>query len=279
MLFPTSPRQTSFRKFASGLIVAIFSDALLWSIYRQSPSAAIGAITVLWFGWTTWTCGFGWAAGLWITGLVCTASLSFGIKSEVESIEIVLLTALAGSTGYWVRAVQRRLKHEHRQARLDSLTGLPNRQAFHEQCAAEISRARRFQRPFSLILLDGDRFKELNDREGHAAGDAALSAVARGLSRGIREYDHVARLGGDEFIVLLPETASSEAEQISQRLQESLQSEISSSFAPLTFSQGVMTFYPGTWTVSQCLHQVDHLLYEAKRTGPGTVRNQIVQAT
>lgn len=171
--------------------------------------------------------------------------------------------------------LKRRLAEESRLARLDSLTGLPNRQAFWERCQAELSRAKRFHRPLTIALLDGDRFKQLNDQQGHAVGDRALQATAKSLQQTIRQYDFAARLGGDEFAVLFPETAADSAEIAAQRLQRELTAQMSGEFSPLCFSIGVVTFPPGDWDVQHCLEQTDRVLYDAKRAGTGLIRMKV----
>ena len=104
-----------------------------------------------------------------------------------------------------------------REARADALTGLPNRRAFGEAIEVEMSRAKRFDAPLSLIVADLDGFKEINDRHGHQAGDACLRTVADVLRGTLRQYDACFRWGGDEFALLLPETALADAEVVCRR--------------------------------------------------------------
>ena len=99
-------------------------------------------------------------------------------------------------------------------ARTDGLTGLPNRRAFEEHFERVVARASRTRRPFALLLADIDRFKELNDRHGHVAGDAALAELGRLLPAELRQHDVPARVGGDEFAVLLPDLEIGEAARL-----------------------------------------------------------------
>ncbi|MBI2369675.1 MAG: GGDEF domain-containing protein [Deltaproteobacteria bacterium] len=114
---------------------------------------------------------------------------------------------------------QRRRREYQELSRMDPLTGLPNRRAFDEQFARELTRACRFGRPLSCIVIDLDRFKTVNDQHGHMAGDDLLREMARVLAEGTRRYDFLARWGGDEFAMVLPETDPATAEQTAERLR------------------------------------------------------------
>ena len=117
-----------------------------------------------------------------------------------------------------------------REARRDPLTGLGNRRLWEEQAAVELSRARRDRLPLSVVLLDLDGFKAVNDAHGHAAGDEMLRAVARGLSPVVRLPDLLVRIGGDEFAVLLPNAGEDHARTVGERLVAALPDGVSASF-------------------------------------------------
>ena len=136
-------------------------------------------------------------------------------------LQFILLSAIA-LTGAGlmkqVRAQRLGLREDgeraERLARVDELTGLPNRRAFSEALATEISRSRRFGTPLSLIIGDLDDFKRINDEHGHPAGDACLQAVGDALKATLRQYDTCFRWGGDEFALLLPATTGADAQQV-----------------------------------------------------------------
>jgi diguanylate cyclase (GGDEF)-like protein len=153
-------------------------------------------------------------------------------------------------------------------ARTDGLTGLPNRRAFEEHFAREVARATRTHRPFALLLADIDRFKELNDRDGHLAGDAALSALGRVLPAELRGNDVPARVGGDEFAVLLPELDAEEARQMGSRLSRAITERMRAAGAPLSLSFGVAVFGSDGQTLDDLIRTADKALYAAKRSFP-----------
>lgn len=156
----------------------------------------------------------------------------------------------------------------------DELTHLLNRRALHDQAEAELSRATRDASSFSLILLDIDHFKSVNDRFGHAAGDAALRLVANTLTQQVRAYDAVGRWGGEEFLVLLPNTALVEARTAAERIREAIEAArlplVSGGEVQLTASLGVVTRV-GSASVQDLTHQADTALYRAKQAGRNRV--------
>jgi diguanylate cyclase (GGDEF)-like protein len=107
--------------------------------------------------------------------------------------------------------------------RIDDLTGLMNRRAIHEAGRQEIARSRRGGQPVSLLFLDLDKFKEINDTYGHASGDEVLKLVARLIQSKTRTYDHIGRWAGDEFILLLPGTSEEQAGLVSRRIKEAFE--------------------------------------------------------
>jgi diguanylate cyclase (GGDEF)-like protein len=151
------------------------------------------------------------------------------------------------------------------EARIDSLTGLANRRALEEILAAEISRAQRFAHQLAVVLLDLDRFKEINDSFGHAAGDVMLRAVSRLLTSLARQGDTVSRWGGEEFVVVLPETDLAGAQRFAERLRRTIEAH-SVGEMQTSASCGVATMLPED-TVEDLLGAADQALYQAKTNG------------
>ncbi|MFL5943397.1 MAG: diguanylate cyclase [Gaiellaceae bacterium] len=151
------------------------------------------------------------------------------------------------------------------EARIDSLTGLANRRALEEILAAEISRAQRFRHELAVVLLDLDRFKEINDSFGHAAGDVMLRAVSVLLTSLARQGDTVARWGGEEFVVVLPETDAPGARRFAERLRRTIEAHPVGEMRT-SASCGVATMLPDD-SVEALLGAADQGLYRAKSNG------------
>ncbi len=157
----------------------------------------------------------------------------------------------------------------------DPLTGLVNRRSLHARLVVEVARAAETTRPCSLILVDVDAFKEVNDRHGHPAGDEVLVGIAAALSTTVRASDTVARIGGDEFAVLLPATEREHATGIARTIRARIAAASWLSVAPdvrVTASFGVASSDEAAHDASQLLALTDARLYEAKGAG----RDQVV---
>jgi diguanylate cyclase (GGDEF)-like protein len=159
------------------------------------------------------------------------------------------------------------------EARIDALTGLANRRAVEEILAAEISRAQRFTHHLAVVLLDLDRFKEINDSFGHAAGDAMLREVSRLLISLARQGDTVGRWGGEEFVVVLPETDLVGARRFAERLRRTIESHAVGEMKTSS-SCGVATMLPQD-SVEELLGAADKALYEAKSNGRNRTESAI----
>jgi diguanylate cyclase (GGDEF)-like protein len=152
----------------------------------------------------------------------------------------------------------------------DDLTGLHNRRYLLGQLEAQLDTARSVARPMSLMLLDIDHFKSVNDRNGHAVGDELLVATAKALTECVRAGDTVARYGGEEFVVLLPGTSSDEARHMAEVLRTRCGTvRVDGRLGPVstTVSAGVSTFPVCGWSGAELLQSADEALYAAKRAG------------
>ncbi|HKC65309.1 MAG TPA: diguanylate cyclase [Pyrinomonadaceae bacterium] len=149
----------------------------------------------------------------------------------------------------------------------DHLTGLANRRRFERQLEREVSRTQRYTRPFCLLYLDIDNFKQVNDTYGHEAGDEAIRRLALTLQAGTRGIDLAARIGGEEFAVILPETDFEGGLDVAERLRESIKEMEIPVVGRVTASFGVAEFPLCATTGRELISVADAALYEAKRQG------------
>jgi diguanylate cyclase (GGDEF)-like protein len=173
--------------------------------------------------------------------------------------------------GLLIVALQAALQRQRALARTDALTGLYGRRAFEERLEHDLALARRHGRPLTLVYVDLDNFKSLNDAQGHAAGDEALRRTARILQGATRRTDTVARLGGDEFALVLPETARAGAEGVVAKARNELRGALAAMAPQLGCSVGVITFAEVPESAEEAVKAADALMYAAKRRGKGGV--------
>ena len=158
------------------------------------------------------------------------------------------------------------------QALTDTLTGIPNRYAYEERLNQEYNRWKRYHQPLSLMVVDIDNFKHINDKYGHRAGDKALRIIANQLLKTTRETDLIARYGGDEFVLLLPETTDTGAMRIAEKLLDAIEScafHFREKKVTITISCGISEFREGD-SPADAFERADQALYKSKHEG----RNQ-----
>jgi diguanylate cyclase (GGDEF)-like protein len=239
----------------------------LVSVWRQRPSAH-------YFLFATF---FG-MLGVGLTALSVWGKIPFN-SYTFHAAEIGLVieaTLLALALANWMRQHREARYLAEQVARQDALTQLNNRRAFLEAAHPLLDTAARHDRPLSLVMMDIDHFKTINDRYGHKAGDEALVAVANLLKRMSRSSDVVARWGGEEFILLLPESDAQQAANHAERLRRAV-SEMhipaGDGVLTMTASFGIATRAP-EMSLEALIDAADALLYEAKQRG----RNQVCSA-
>ena len=166
---------------------------------------------------------------------------------------------------------RKRLEEDLRaQAATDPLTGVPNRRSFETTARREVERARRYAKPFSVLALDIDHFKCVNDNYGHDIGDIVLKGMAQICLGKMRVTDTLARLGGEEFAILLPETDIDAATNLAERLRYAVEANpivTAKGALPVTVSLGVAQYAPNEPTIDAALKRADEALYEAKHAG------------
>jgi diguanylate cyclase (GGDEF)-like protein len=196
-----------------------------------------------------------------LVGLV----LVFSVYLIYQQTQIVRLHHQVADQIQSLAKVETLASEVYKLAALDQLTGLYNRRSGEQRLAQEISRAQRHGRPLTLLLMDVDGLKQINDSHGHAAGDTLLKGLADRLQRAIRGSDLAVRLGGDEFMAILPECRAEEVRHVLGRL-EGLEFSFNDDKIRLQFSRGWTDYKPGE-TAQEFLQRADAALYENKRAG------------
>ena len=149
----------------------------------------------------------------------------------------------------------------------DQLTSLGNRRFLLDRLAEETERANRKECPYTLVMLDVDFFKKVNDQFGHEAGDEVLCRIARAIEEALREYDHCGRWGGEEFLIILPDTTLESATQVTERIRAGIQElRFTTMEISVTASQGMTAYHPEEpFTVT--IARADKALAKAKFLG------------
>jgi diguanylate cyclase (GGDEF)-like protein len=204
--------------------------------------------------------------------LIPYSDMGFKAVDYGTVIDAVLLSlALADR----VRITQNEKLIAQKEANTDAMTGLENRKAYYDTSAHETQRAQRYGTPLSVLMLDIDYFKQINDTYGHIEGDKVLKCLASILQAQLRESDHAFRMGGEEFLLLLPNTHTADALVLAQRIRyevENTHLTCGDKAIFFTVSIGVCEYQP---TVDQTIESVerkaDEALYRAKNGG----RNQV----
>ena len=176
---------------------------------------------------------------------------------------------------YLVAELQKARREEQQAARTDFVTGAVNARYFNELLQMEISRIRRYPHPITLVYMDVDNFKLVNDLFGHRIGDEVLRCIASELKSQLRITDTVARLGGDEFVMLLPSMRQPEARVVISKVYTNLSEKMRQRNWPVTFSMGAVTCEFSPYSAEQLVNMADELMYEVKNSTKNDIRFRI----
>ena len=228
-----------------------------------------------------------WYTGITVSLLVCAFAIVIRFTLEVAGSPVDGITAIHvwnAGVGLGVFAfvanlsarLARYVEHESRLARADPLTGLMNRRAFDETPSRYLDLALSRGHHTTVIYIDIDDFKRLNDSSGHVAGDRVLTTIAAALRQGVRSSDLVCRRGGDEFVLLLPETDYEGARALIATLEDRLARIAASDGSAVGFSVGVATFLKAPLNVDAAIKVADDLMYKAKVGGKNDIVHELV---
>jgi len=169
------------------------------------------------------------------------------------------------------------LEEERLLASTDPLTGALNRHSFNELAEQKMILAEVNKRPYTVVYIDLDNFKPINDKQGHAIGDLALKAVVDTIQKQIRVADFLARFGGDEFAILLSDIGQDDAKRIVQRLRKVLLEKMDMHVWDITFSIGALTFLTMPHSVEEMIRLTDELMYEVKINGKDSIKYSVYE--
>jgi diguanylate cyclase (GGDEF)-like protein len=180
-------------------------------------------------------------------------------------------------TTYLISELHKTQKKVETLARTDYVTGAVNARYFHEVLEVELSRSNRYKRAFTLVYLDLDNFKQVNDQFGHDEGDRLIRFISDELKSQLRNTDIVARLGGDEFAILLPETRQQEAEVVMSKVQGHLAEQLRQRYPFITFSAGAVTYAAAPNSTEETIKIADELMYSVKNGTKNDIRYSLYE--
>jgi len=305
-LFP-HPEGTDFVAPSIAFAVSILAGLALWVRRHTAPWWAIGTVVALgsvvvmvtmvsvpgrsaayvtyfvWLGiFSFYFLRARWALAqtAWMALLYAGAVVADDQQGEMELWVNGVATTLG--VGVLVLALRMRIamlvRRLEETARTDQLTGLPNRRAFDERLASELARLDRSEEVVSLLILDLDHFKALNDTSGHISGDRALKSVADVIRSRIRVVDWPARIGGDEFAIVLPGADEREAMQVAERIRTGIDDAFAGEEVPLAVSVGGAARRGSRIDGEELLSEADGALYDTKRRGGAGVSFRVPAA-
>jgi diguanylate cyclase (GGDEF)-like protein len=212
-----------------------------------------------------------WAVSNRLAGEVYTNEFIRVFNSGVRLVVFMLFAWL-------IRELKRVNLHEASLARTDPLTGIYNRREFYARVGIEIDHVARFGEVFSIAYIDLDNFKQVNDTQGHSAGDDLLKEITQAISGTIRHSDVFARLGGDEFALLFPRIDQEGVRVVMGKVERTINEELNSLHSPVTFSAGVVTYHVPPANVNEIIAASDSLMYQAKALGKNQTCYQTIRA-
>jgi len=254
-----------------------------WLRFLTGPEYSFSFIFLLLIIMVTWMVGKYWgmlisvvSAFSWLMAdlfMIDRFSISFiPLINEFFRLLVFLFVVLMIARHKKILIAQKEL------AMMDPLTGVANRRAFFHLAKTEIDRSRRYKNPFSVIFIDIDDFKQINDLCGHQTGDRLLIAVVETIKLHVRAIDIIARFGGDEFVVLLVNSEKNSAALVARKLQKQLLDIMHKNQWGVTFSIGVATYHSAPDSVDEAIKAADELMYHVKHNGKNNIRQAVLKA-
>jgi diguanylate cyclase (GGDEF)-like protein len=210
-------------------------------------------------------------------GLQLLTLIAYEMPVSSIAVNIVIELASGAMIVILTRGARSKIARMEALTVTDELTRLRNRRGLESVIRREIARQQRYGGVFSLAILDLDRFKELNDDQGHAAGDRALELTGRVLSKHTRQSDSVGRLGGDEFVIVMPDTQRRECAALCRSLSTAIIRRMTVADFSITASIGFATFEQAPDSVSMALQRADRAMYAVKATRTRSTVDRMIE--
>jgi len=282
-LFGQFPQRiNNYFKYNHKRVALIWGSSLLLVIfyidYQVAPWISLSIFHLLPVALITWFVSK--EAGFVTCGLSAIAELITHLNNKQPEISFlvpywnaVVKLMLFLFVSYLLSELHRTLELEKELARTDYTTGIANKRLFFELALLEIKKAHRYRHPLTVVYIDVDDFKDINDTWGHSVGDKFLKISAEAIKNNIRETDIIARIGGDEFVILLPGSGYDTAQIVINRVKKQLLLAIRHQWNA-TFSIGAVTFINPPSSVDEMLQKADHLMYLVKNNGKNQLKHK-----
>jgi len=248
----------------------VLTAAIYTANVLSPPQVRLGILYLVPILLATWYQGLWWGVAFLVGSMLLRIPVELAQQPNVTLVSSFInqgsIAAVAGIAMAAFRNIRRTQSQLEDLAIHDPLTRVMNARTFSDRLGQELRRNRRYGRPLSLLYLDLDDFKVVNDSHGHQTGDAVLRLVAEAIRGAVRQADIVGRLGGDEFAVLMPETGADVAEAAAGRLAKSLREAFHGN-PSVTASIGIVSCTDAGAGPDDVLHKADRAMYEAKKLG------------
>jgi diguanylate cyclase (GGDEF)-like protein len=249
-----------------GLIDYVTGNEITFSLFYLAPIVAV-----------TWAVNqpaglvMSLLSGITLLGAEIAAGQTYS-SSLIYLLNTLIRTVFYTIISYLVAQLHQARREEQLAARTDFVTGAANARYFHELLQTEINRIQRYPHPITVVYIDIDNFKLVNDLYGHKIGDDVLRSIASELKSQLRRTDIVARVGGDEFALLLPSTQQPDAKTVLSKVYVNLVETMKQRNWPVTFSMGAVTCVSPPHSPEQLITMADELMYEVKNSTKNDVR-------
>ena len=249
-----------------GIIDYVTGNEITFSLFYLAPIVAV-----------TWTVNqhaglvMSLLSGITLLGAEIAAGQTYS-SPLIYLLNTVIRTVFYTIITYLVAELHQARREEQLAARTDFVTGAANARYFHELLQMEINRIHRYPHPITVVYIDIDNFKLVNDLYGHKIGDEVLRSIVSELKSQLRRTDIVARVGGDEFALLLPSTQQPDAKIVISKVYANLVEAMKQRNWPVTFSMGAVTCMSPPHSAEQLINMADELMYDVKNSTKNDVR-------